>query len=654
MAAAVLLATLAALLLWFATRPAANPAPPVADRVSHPAPEPASTSLPPGPVPRHTIQGRARVRAGDQWRIEGSICELAPWRERRERVPLTNATIHAEVRRGGEIERLTAARSRQDGSYSLPLDTWPSHNSESNDAQGRNAELWLRAVQPGYRPRAVRIRATALLEATASRTLKQDLWLEHGATVQGRVVDAAGSPVPDANVALHATEDPARIAIYASPRTDALGRFSLPITDPGDYHLIAHAATAGVADLALGAIADRDVAVGDVELRTLGTLQGRVTLSDGTALAQARVVYARAEDPSIGSDHRFLEMSDAGVRPTRNAAVSTDAEGKFRMAGLAPGRYALGLADDLGVTHEELFDTTPAAAELRLPCQLLSVAVRHQDGSFAARGKLHWRGSGPEAEGLPTGSGAAVLRRGPSRTVPLQGAAIDLLLPHDTTVVLAARDTGGRSTEEVWRVEPGRARAQLTLQVQPPEPDGALRLVVIGPDGAAVDDYRVTVETPEGHLRHQAWPATTEPIDLPPGRHRLIVRPTPKPGRDLWCAADLVIDIVSGHTTDAIASIQRGGSLQLEAIGGFARIHLERPHVGGSGARTYAATTQRTTAAHGTAVGHALTEAMPPGPCEVVFVLGNGRTHRVSARVEQGRTSLVRVDLRNPATRAGK
>lgn len=138
-----------------------------------------------------------------------------------------------------------------------------------------------------------------------------------GVEVRGQVKDVGGGVIAGALVTIHGFLGPAEGAVVA--RSDTQGFFSAWIEEG---HYVAHATADGYADgwkdgVAPGAAID-------------------VLLTPGSVLV-GRVVEAGTGAPAAGAtiDPGF----DQGWGSLRGNTVSSDEEGRFRVAGLAPGRY---------------------------------------------------------------------------------------------------------------------------------------------------------------------------------------------------------------------------------------------------------------------------------------------------------------------------
>ena len=172
------------------------------------------------------------------------------------------------------------------------------------------------------------------------------IMLSRGVELQGRVADAEGHSL--AGVAVSAAEDGSIRGVFPShmmltmvknegwTSTDPAGRFALRV-QPGPHHLLFR-----LAGYAPQLTKNHDPRTGPLEvvLEPAVAVRGRVVRSDGRGL----------EDALIG-----LGRSPSGMGGVED--VTTSADGRFELAGLAPGVYEMrvhhnGLGIDLRRTVE--------------------------------------------------------------------------------------------------------------------------------------------------------------------------------------------------------------------------------------------------------------------------------------------------------------
>jgi protocatechuate 3,4-dioxygenase beta subunit len=178
--------------------------------------------------------------------------------------------------------------------------------------------------------------------------------LDRGAAVTGRLIDSAGQPVTGAALSLMAlpegmtetwsTDHP------LSAMSDAAGRFRLGPAEPGRFQLdLIHPDFALATRPTIAVAGSRDVDAGDLRLAPAVAIEGRVTDGRGAPLPGTRVSIS-----SLTTERR------------REPAVS-DADGRFRLGGLAPGgRFDLTVFHPGHLPHEAPGVEAPLPEPLRI------------------------------------------------------------------------------------------------------------------------------------------------------------------------------------------------------------------------------------------------------------------------------------------------
>jgi len=227
--------------------------------------------------------------------------------------PVANA--EAIVRSSTTGEWIASSRTDALGNYTVTAVPSGTHRLEIRAASGVN----LASVT------FTEIVVTAGQRTTVNATLQL------GGIVSGRVTDAAGNPVANADVWVWNT---ATGQWGGSVRTNAQGYYTLAGVASGSYRLEVRS-PAGVylsgQVLAEVAVADGQVTTQNVSLDTGGRVSGQVTDSVGNPIANARVTLrARGNGGWAGS-------------------VFTDAQGSYTFLSLAQGAYELEAAPPAGV-----------------------------------------------------------------------------------------------------------------------------------------------------------------------------------------------------------------------------------------------------------------------------------------------------------------
>ncbi|HEU4395833.1 MAG TPA: carboxypeptidase-like regulatory domain-containing protein, partial [Planctomycetota bacterium] len=174
--------------------------------------------------------------------------------------------------------------------------------------------------------------------------------LRKGATLRGRVTDTAGKPVPKAEVWFAWSESTANmVTLYRSDpvATDAAGAYSIPSAGRGTGIAVVRAegfvlpdlppdltralSGSGIPEPLRVALPESGEVAKDLVLAPCSNLEGVVVDADGKPVAGAAVSLDR---PAVEPTSRWME-------PPAAPPVWTDAAGRFRLVGLAPGEAAV-------------------------------------------------------------------------------------------------------------------------------------------------------------------------------------------------------------------------------------------------------------------------------------------------------------------------
>ncbi len=188
----------------------------------------------------------------------------------------------------------------------------------------------------------VETRSGTLLAERVSipEALSQRLDLELGtSSIGGRVLDARGSPVPGAEVGLESTPSTKSPSRYEE--TDEQGSFVFDSLVPGTYALVARAPRNRANDP--GDPGDAAAArVAGVQIEPGTRMDGvELRLSPGGAI---EIVVEGRDGPVAGVTVRAIDP--LGRAPDASPAHQTDALGRTRVEGLAPGSWIVRASDE--------------------------------------------------------------------------------------------------------------------------------------------------------------------------------------------------------------------------------------------------------------------------------------------------------------------
>ena len=459
-----------------------------------------------GAAPRvGTTPATEDAEPSPSWAITGRVLDPGG-------TPRPGARVRARTRRGQVRAELPSARTDAAGTFRLDLATlarWPR-------LVRATAYLTVFAEAEGHRPSGEE--EVYLSEQPPGTPLEVDLQVRAGGTVRGRVVDAAGTPLPGASAGLHELgQDWLR---HGGAYTEPDGRYVRPTSRPGPH--VVEAAWGGVTartapfDVAGGA----EVIAPDVVMPvTAGFIEGVVLRPDGA--------------PASGLEIRLHEEEPRGYDFGTIVAVSDEA-GHFRFAAPAGATWRVGT--DTRFPRDEI-ECKAGGPPIRLtipPCRLV-VRVVTEDGTPLPGTEvsyLAWRTTERGArDALLAGAstreeaeaGAWVWEDGETETA--EGTETSYV-EADSAWWITARVPGGLPTEATLDIGPDDTEAEITLTVREHLPSGSLALTCVRPDGSSVEAWTGEVETLAGSLLAELRPEPTgAPLEVPAGRVRLRVKP---------------------------------------------------------------------------------------------------------------------------------
>jgi hypothetical protein len=222
---------------------------------------------------------------------------------------------------------------------------------------------------------------------TRAESMQFDFELSPGAVVRGLVEDAHGDPVEDCVVfwLVDGLDSVART-------TDAFGKFSFNVDEPGPGHLVARHAQVGISPVTSFRIAADTIAEAPtLVLQSGGVLSGRVVNQQGRPIEKAHIhlhskrwIAAKgAELESFESD--FLQVHGRAkelyleATGLAGAATATDKHGRFEILGIDPGTVRLTVQTNW---HRDsfTFSTDSRGLELVVQHHTLLVTFTADDG----------------------------------------------------------------------------------------------------------------------------------------------------------------------------------------------------------------------------------------------------------------------------------
>ncbi len=369
----------------------------------------------------------------------------------------------------------------------LRAEAW--ENGAASDAEGR---FEIRAVNPALPAILVladdrfAVQMLPDVRVEPGQHLELEIAMLRGATVRGRVVDAAGAPVEGAMVEAKAKGIIGQVfPAMRDAETGADGTFELAGVAAGGVDLAVEREGYRPARQELGEVFEGTL-VDDVELvlERGVSLTGRVAFPDGAPAADVKLVVSLAPSPFAGMQSM----------QTRNvAAGESDADGRFAISGLAETKYEvvaslkLDEGDHAGIWLIKLKDVVPAGEDLELVLE----------GIVPLRGRVTDVEDDPVTAfsiSASQGGGAAMFGMGEEHRSWFfeddEGAFVIDDLESGTWQVDV--NAAGFARSESREVEtPAGAAEELVFVL---EPAAAVEGVVVDPGGNPVPGAKVTLE----------------------------------------------------------------------------------------------------------------------------------------------------------------
>ncbi len=352
------------------------------------------------------------------------------------------------------------------------------------------------------------------------------LTVERGAAIAGTVVDEAGKPVAEADVATQSLSMTGGF-VRRECTTDAEGRFALAGL-PADRTYEVTAAHRDFASASQKELkTDGDAVTLTLRAKGSGTVTGRVTAGDPPMPVVG--LYVEAVPKGDASPMGMLTALGMGVE--KRAMHAPD--GRFTLENVTPGTYTF------KVTAEGLVPARIEEKEL-VPGQPLDLGEIRLDKGATVQGLVLDKGSkapvGGAAIAIEEGGGLAGMMKqmdpnqrpaattGPDGRFTLSGIA-----PGQLT--LRAESERYAPTKATLDVQPGVPLADLTVDLGP---GGAIEGIVRDKSGLPQPNYMVTATT--GFGANLRMITSTDEVghykidNVPPGDYMVVSMPSPRGG----------------------------------------------------------------------------------------------------------------------------
>jgi len=515
----VVVAAAAGIAAWLARGDAERPSPdaPRSAAVEAPAPELAASETDRAPraaaVPEPIAAAPPSAGAPTSGPARVVVRAVGPNDE-----PIAGAAVRLSIVRGEARSPPTPpCATDAEGRCEPDLSAWRALPSVRRAA----ADLGISVSAPGRPTGRLHVDAATLLRGGL---VERRVVLEPGAVLRGRVV-ASASPVADARVKLELP------SVTSMTSTDGEGRFEFWLIEPGAHRLVAEAPGKGAAGKTVDLDETRDTDAGDLDLVGPGVIEGVARFPDSKPVAGLAVLAWDASRPMPSQG--FWTEAEPKFPPGGLVVTvdRTDDHGRFRLAGLRPGRYAVSYGLETDETHE----TGATGVVLVVPNSRLRFRVVDEAGdpvpgarytarSFEDGGGFSFEGTVTEADGFQDVWGnpgtpfgfAARAGEGPASEV----RAVVPVGSYEATVPVVLRERGPPTGRLGIRLRQSDGapvrRAFVALRT---EIAGAT--VMRGAYESETGEYSIP-DLPEGNLLLEMLPGEIEEPDVPRDFHHSI------------------------------------------------------------------------------------------------------------------------------------
>ena len=340
-------------------------------------------------------------------------------------------------------------------------------------------------------------------------------------------------------------------------RTDAEGRYRLRVGGDGRYLIVALNAAQAPAQILQDLWVGRVVEVPLLVLRYGAAIAGRVTLRGGRPAVDAGVRVRRLEDGRWLYWKSLMWFEGRLLRG--NAQARTDAQGRYRLAGLQPGRHKVRCGRLKGAHINVTQGREEYEREVDAPADGVDFEVTLSHLRLVLRGV-------PEAGFLVSGSGSTMSLR-------VKGSYEIGVAPGETYEIRVERK-GFEPLRRSVAAPPEGETKEVAIELEPERPRATL-LVTLRPAAGAVPaqagfglwrkgstrifpDVQRNVTAEKGLFR-------LGKIDA--GSYRLVVRPGGPwlGGMGHFLETETEVEVPEGGTVPVTLEIRRGGRLRIVA-----------------------------------------------------------------------------------------
>ncbi len=289
-------------------------------------------------------------------------------------------------------------------------------------AEPRPVEIAVRASHPDAAPREIDV-PLLFDPATGAPVLPfVEIELFPVAFLEGVVELEGFGPAADATVAVFPAES---AEPSAAARTDADGRFKIPVERGGAYFVAA--AAPAYAPAGSDVVAGADTEVATLVLRGGVSIEGSVRVADAPAAratVRASLPEALGRTLALGLDGQALAVDALGVA-WRSIAAETDGNGRFALAGLSSRSYRVeveALSDGASPPYGPLDVAAPGVATFDEPVARVAILV-HGDGVLLTGAVVDVRHEDGRMLSMRTAAGRALVLARPGERLGLAVSA---------------------------------------------------------------------------------------------------------------------------------------------------------------------------------------------------------------------------------------
>jgi len=389
-----------------------------------------------------------------------------------------------------------------------------------------------------------------------SDPIRIDFILDKGMVMRGRVLNAFGAPVHEAEVFIRA-ENEKDFSDQEYEFTDRTGLFMNPIKKPGPHYLLAVKDKVGVAHAGpFNLNTDSDYCVPDIYLEGAGEIAGTIEYPNGNP-ARDIGLFAYSE--------RFIGKVKGGYNPGMMlgmikenqcglsfSRVYSKVDGQFHFRGLEEGKFFVGWnqAKMKKATNPVLYMTGTMDVRLIIDIYRLKLTAHDSEG-FAI----------PKAFAIVKCGGSS--KAGSMEAGDFGWTSIE---PGPVSVLVGV---GERNISKNIEVPEGQYETEVDILFGEPLETGSIKLTVSGLDGESVNRIQAMFYNREtGLFQTSLRKKSTKGeyrFDLPPGSFNLTLKDWAIPGVDNdYLSTDVIpVEIRSSKETVVKASMIRGGNLSL-------------------------------------------------------------------------------------------